>query len=366
MKILELHYSTSWAGAERFVIDLSNELSKKHEVILCIIEDDSNPQKSYYLKDVSKNIKYINLKCKSGLEWKSLWRIYKTIKKEKPDIVHTHTDALAIFLSTILIKGPKYIQTLHSIANEYIAQKRLKIIYKYFYRKKILPITISNICLESYKKFYNLSNTICIDNGRSPLLPTNQAKCIKEEIESLKLHTDDKVFIHIGRYDNIKNQKLLINTFNLFLKNGNHAILLLIGAGYDCEECKSMLKNSQKGIYSLGLKNNICDYLLYSDFFLLSSLYEGLPISLLEAISYGVIPICTPTGGIPDVINNKTIGFLSKDYTEDNYYKAIMEAYQAEPHFNRELLKDYFNENFSIRQCANKYINIFQRYLKKS
>lgn len=50
MKILELHYSTSWAGAERFVVDLCNELANKHEVVLCTIEDDNIPEKAYYKK----------------------------------------------------------------------------------------------------------------------------------------------------------------------------------------------------------------------------------------------------------------------------------------------------------------------------
>ena len=57
MKILELHYSTSWAGAERFVVDLCNELANKHEVVLCTIEDDNIPEKAYYKKDLKKNVK---------------------------------------------------------------------------------------------------------------------------------------------------------------------------------------------------------------------------------------------------------------------------------------------------------------------
>lgn len=82
MKILELHYSTSWAGAERFVVDLCNELANKHEVVLCTIEDDNIPEKAYYKKDLKKNIKYKNLKCQSGLQLKAIWRIYQIIKKK--------------------------------------------------------------------------------------------------------------------------------------------------------------------------------------------------------------------------------------------------------------------------------------------
>lgn len=365
MKILELHYSTSWAGAERFVIDISNELSYNNEIILCIIEDDINPQKSFYKKDISNRIKYINLHCKSGLSLQSIWRVFALIKKEKPDIVHTHTDALAIFLPALFLNKRRYFQTLHSVANEYIAKKKLKFLYRYFYSKLIQPITISPTCLKSYEKFYKLTNAICINNGRVPLTSTPQFNTTKEYIESLKLHKDDKVFIHVGRYDKVKNQRLLIQSFDHFLSNQHHGILLLIGAGYECKECEDLLIRCHKGIYRIGVQNNICDYLLCSDFFLLSSIFEGLPISLLEALSCGVIPICTPAGGIPDVINNKALGIVTEDFTESSYYKAILEGYQQENNFNRNELKKYFNNNFSISKCAQQYIHTFKTRNKK-
>ena len=77
MKILELHYSTAAAGAERLVIDLSNELSRNNELVLCTTDDDSILENSYYKNEISSRIKYINLKCKSGLGIKSIWRILK-------------------------------------------------------------------------------------------------------------------------------------------------------------------------------------------------------------------------------------------------------------------------------------------------
>ena len=65
MKIFELHYSTSWAGAERFVIDLSNELSKENEIIFCTIEDDNIEKNAYYKKDLSPQIRYMGIVFRS-------------------------------------------------------------------------------------------------------------------------------------------------------------------------------------------------------------------------------------------------------------------------------------------------------------
>ncbi|KAA2456752.1 glycosyltransferase family 4 protein, partial [Alistipes onderdonkii] len=111
--------------------------------------------------------------------------------------------------------------------------------------------------------------------------------------------------------------------------------------------------------YWLGAKNNVGDYLLQADFFVLSSLFEGLPISLLEAISCGVIPICTPAGGIPDVINSESNGYVSKSFGADDFYYTLKRAFDDEKYFNRIHLEEYFENNFSMRHCAEGYFNAF-------
>lgn len=361
MKIFELHYSTSWAGAERFVVDLCNELTEKNDVILCTIENDRIPQKSYYKKELNSNIKYINLKCQSGLQLKALWRIYKTIKKEKPDIVHAHTDAICLFLPVLFYHKPIYFHTLHNLAEKCIRKLYLRKIYKWFYKYYINPITISQICDNSYQELYGLTNAIHINNGRSPLKITSKINNVKQELSELKLHQDDKIFIHIARCQPQKNQILLIKAFNKFLSEKNHGILVMIGAAYDTSENKPLLENANKGIYWIGLRNNICDYLLHADFFILSSLYEGLPISLLEALACGVIPICTPAGGIPDVIKDDSLGFISKDFTLSSFYDCLIKAYNTTNKIDTERLKAYFNNNYSMKHCAELYAKTFQQ-----
>ena len=48
-----------------------------------------------------------------------------------------------------------------------------------------------------------------------------------------------------------------------------------------------------------------------------------MPVTLLEALSIGCIPICSPVGGIPEVINSGENGLLSSDSSEEAYYKAL-------------------------------------------
>ena len=359
MKILELHYSTAAAGAERFLVDISNELSLNHEVVLCTTDDDSVLENSFYKNEISHKIKYINLKCKSGLELRAIWRILKVVKEEKPDVVHSHADLITLFLPAILYPHSKYFHTLHSLAERCLSSKKLRPVYKWFYRKKIQPITISQVCLDSYKKLYKLDNAININNGRSKLMRTVDYDKVSVELEKLKIHDDDKIFIHVARCAKVKNQELLVKTFNRFLNEGNHGILILIGASYDSKENIHIINNAQKGIYWLGTKNNVVDYLLKADFFVLSSLAEGLPISLLEAMSCWVIPICTPVEGIPNIIDGEDKGYISKSSNADDFYYTLKKAFDNEEKINRMKLKEYFDNNFSISHCAESYLRVF-------
>ena len=119
-----------------------------------------------------------------------------------------------------------------------------------------------------------------------------------------------------------------------------------------------MQERANPKIKFLGEKNNVNDYLLCSDAFCLSSIYEGLPISLLEALSCGITPICTPVGGVPDVIKDGENGYLSKGFETNDYCKAIRKF--IEKPINKNLLVNFYKKNYSMEVCAGKYEEYFK------
>ena len=103
----------------------------------------------------------------------------------------------------------------------------------------------------------------------------------------------------------VKNQKVLIKAFNRLSVKNKSVVLLIIGDNYDSHLGSELQQISNESIIFLGQKHNIADYYLNSDAFCLTSTNEGMPITLIEALACGCVPICTPVGGI---VTGKQIG----------------------------------------------------------
>ena len=90
MKIIEIIYSLSSGGAERFVVDLSNEfVAKGNDVLLCTLLDDKKNNRAFYKFELNQKIEYVNLGYEK-LVISCILSIYKLINKYNPDVVHMH------------------------------------------------------------------------------------------------------------------------------------------------------------------------------------------------------------------------------------------------------------------------------------
>jgi len=363
MKILQLIFNLASGGAQKITVDLSNQLVETNKVYLCVIQTDKDEELSFFKEQLNEKINYINLGFEKGFNYKMFFKIFNVLRSVKPDVVHAHLNTkLYLFIPSIVYKNRiKFIHTIHNLANIDVGFNWQKKINKFFYKNSFIKaVAISEECKSSFLEFYTNKNVNLVENGIAVPDKTNKYYSVQKEINSLKNMPSDKVFIHIARFSEQKNQKLLISVFNRLMQENKGVILIVIGNGFDTKEAKRLIKTSDPGIKYLGKRTNIQDYLLNSDAFVLSSLWEGLPISLLEAMSFGVIPVCTPAGGIPDVIKDEIIGYVSKDFTEQALYDSIIRCLLSMETFDRYFIKKYFNDNYSIEKCANKYTVLYR------
>ncbi len=360
IKILQLSFTLSSGGAERFVVDLCNHFAENtdNEIVL-VITNEANERNTHYLQELSSKVRFLSLGCKSGLSLKSFWRVFQIIKKEKPDVVHAHCQLLLLLFPALFFPKIKFFHTLHSLAEVCLRSPKLKGLYRYLYKNKVQAITISDECRQSFEALYHLDNSIRINNGRSPIATTAEKDAIRADVEKLKKDNHTPVFIHVARRNPLKNQKRLFSTFERLQQEGYDFLLLCIGSGYEQEYAPKYKDNAQ--IKILGEKKNVGDYLAASDFFVLSSDFEGLPISLLEAMSMGVVPISTPAGGVKDVIRDGENGFMCSHIDDEEFYKTVKDVFAGSNTIDKDAIIKEYNEKYSMRSCAERYNILYQK-----
>jgi len=363
MKILHIIPSLHGGGAEKFAIDICNELSKGDEVVVCSMYKVTKDM--FMVKSLHENIKLVTLDKRLGFSPSMFIKVYKTIKAEKPDVVNTHMNAFFYSSLAIIFSKIRFFHTVHNLAKSE-TRKTYRRIYKIFFNFfGATPVAISEKVLKSIQEEYGKNFTLLIENGVKKPILSNHYEETRKLVNSYKLNDETKVFLTIGRISPQKNQKMLIEVFNKLINKGENIVLLIIGDASD--ENTRVLKEelltlSKEKVHFLGLQEHVSDFLACSDAFCLSSLYEGLPITLLESLAMGVVPICTPAGGIVDVVNNE-IGLLSKDFSSVSYSTQI-ETFLRLSSTKREELelncKVLFEEQYDISKTSMQYLSAYK------
>lgn len=365
MRILEVVFDLRQGGAERFAVDLSNELSKANEVTLLALKDDSaKPEQTrYYKSDLSDRVVYKNIGLQKGYSIKAAWRVYKAIKSEKAAVVHIHGHGMpcyCILAIYLLNRKSKFYQTIHSD----IRYGYTSLFYRFLaktvgYSRKMGFVALSETNYRDLIKTYPKIKGVCINNGRSPVVPSEKIKEVEAEISAYKSTSNSVVYIHVARCSRVKNQALLVEAFSKFVDDGHDAVLIVVGGGFDSELGESIKSKACDKIHFVGMRKNVGDYLLNSDVFCLSSRFEGMPITILEAVLAGIPIVSTPVCGAVDVVGNRNNGILSEGFSLDDYMAALEFSYFHLQELKEGAMKLKNNNSFTIETCAKKYLDFF-------
>lgn len=298
-----------------------------------------------------------------GFDLSLMFRIFKFLKNESFDIVNCHLPALFpyLILSLFLIKKSKFFYTIHSEVLAEEPRKCIRYIRRYFaISGKLNFVGISKKIGLDFQHVYQLSYPIpVIYNGRKRQSLTSAHNSVQQMIESFKQNIDTRVFVAVGRMTKEKNFDMLVRTFaSLVDKN---IVLMIVGRDPDnfIEKHKNITSSNT---HYIGSVSNVFDYLLCSDCFIMSSFNEGLPNSMIEAMSAGLPIISTPVGGIPDIIKDGVNGYLSNStdlfdfiYTIERFLNDSDIKIQTMGRTN----KYKFESDFLIEKTAVEYISLY-------
>lgn len=365
MKILQIHMAMSGGGVEAMICNLANEMSKTEDVTVCSI---FMPQKTdVFWGKLSGSVKKCTLgKVKKGFSLIEIFKIVILILRNKYDVVNMHGFFYYYALATFLLhRKVKFFYTVHSDAEkENLSWDKKFFKFKRFCFKKrwVVPITISEESQKSFVKKYNCESVLIYNGVPKPVLG------IHNELKGFRLTPSTKIFIHAGRIDTPKNQIVLCRVFKRLIDEGFDVVLLIVGA-LQKEEIYNQIKQffCSRIVY-WGERTDVPVLMSECTGLCLPSIWEGLPITLLEALSVGCVPICSPVGGIPNVIRKGFNGLLSKTFKEEDYYQTMRSFLALDENAISQMRKNCVNSfsTFDIENIAQIYLTAYKKnYGKK-
>ena len=287
----------------------------------------------------------------------------KLMAKYPYTAVHAHTMFSIgwVMLAAKQMKIPVRVSHAHSALID--GNSLVKSVYEKFMRMLILTCSTDLVaCGEKAgirlygEKAYKKRGNLILNGIDTKTFAFSQTK--RDQIRAEYSIADKFVLGHTGRLAEVKNQVFILKLMPEILKRNKNAILMLIGDGDD----RKMLETTAKelgvsdNVIFVGNVTNVQDYLSAMDVFVFPSLYEGLPLSILEVQANGLPCIISDTVP-PDVFLTELIHPLSLKEPEKNWINEILSV-------ERNSTKDYSDEmkksGFDLETAIKKVYAIYE------
>jgi len=338
IRLIHLIHSLGFGGAEKVVFDLSRSACPKYFDVSILMLGEEKGMISLFEKEnilvECLNPRQINFRPirVPYRFWEGVDKIVKMHEQQPIDVIHAHMSYSAFLATLVKLRLPKVkiVFTSHSYNMESKVDEWIL-----FFTKKWRNADVI-FSQDMQDKIYRKDATI-IPNG------------IRMKEYELKLPKFKRFsFLCIGRLIYYKNQKSIITATKQLVDKGYDFDVLLIGDGPD----KAMLEMEvekhklQNHIKLLGLRKDIPQLCNSGHCLLLPSLWEGLPIVLLEAAASSLPIICTDVGCISDLMDQDNLGYLIPDSSTlvekmEEVLNNYEEATQKGIRFNQKVKKQY-------------------------
>lgn len=371
MRVLHVIDSAGLYGAENVILELMS-IQKKLDVepALLSIGKTGVGQKDIEAFAIKRGLETHALRFRDGLNVRGAFRIIAKAKEIKTDLIHSHGYKGNILLNVFpkKIRRIPVISTIHGWTNTKIFTNL------WFYH------LVELICLKNCEKLTSVSGSILnnkliklltlkpvvIHNG-IPKLNFNNIAFIKKYPVIANYCKRSFTVTTIGRLSGEKGHEILIKAIAALKKKGLSINLVIFGEGPRRAFLDEMIyrENVGENVILAGYNPEACFLLPLFDIFILPSLTEGLPLTLLEALQAGVPIIATKVGEVPKVLQNGRYGNLVApgDWREliqaiekmcNSYPKALDSAIEA---------KEMVLNTYTVESMAKNYLTEYRKVL---
>lgn len=347
MVILQIITRSDLGGAQSVVINLANVLAEKHEIIVVAGGGDGKMWQMLSSTVTTEFVPSLQRELSPMKDIQTINVFRKLYHKYQPDIVHLHSSKVGV-LGRLVFPSEKIVYTVHGFDSIRVAYR------KYLPLEKMLQRKCSTIVgVSEYDKANLLNEGI-----------TNHVEVVYNGITTpvrLKdnpfadLNTFKKKVLCVARLSPPKNIGIFVQlAFMLpdyaFIWIGNQ---------------QEFLGKFPKNLYFMGSLPNAGAYNEYADLFILPSNYEGLPMTIIEAMAFGKPVVASNVGGISEIVVNDENGYTVENSVDAFCEKIcyILENEDINTRFSLKALKRY-QKNLRVEKMVEGYLKIYNGMLE--
>ena len=368
-KILHLIHSGGLYGAENVVLNLSMALKKKgyESIVGCIIErKDKKPDVG--IKAESLGLTTVYFKMNHRFSPTIVFKIANYYKSERIDILHSHgyKPSLICMILKFIYKSP-YIITCHLW---FVRNLKLRV-YTFLERismsfaQKVIGVS-ADINNSIKKSGVGKIKPILIDNGIDYEKYEKKSDLrIRELKQQFHISENSLIIGTLGRLSEQKDHKTLIWAASRILNQRNNIEFIVAGEGYLKNKLISLCRylGIEDRFHFLGFRSDSDDILKLLDIFVLSSIDEGLPMAMLEAMATRLPVVATNVGAIPKIITNDETGQIVEKSNPKQLSNILFTLIDDE--LKRERLGiaacNIVKSKYSNKLMAEKYIDVYEK-----
>ncbi|NVN96542.1 MAG: glycosyltransferase [Bacteroidetes bacterium] len=317
MKILLVITKAEIGGAQVFALNLARGLKESGENVVV-----AGGEGQYLPEELSKiNVPFYRFKSLkrsyNPLQMlKFIMELRNYVKNEGFDIVHLNSSnaLFGVWGLSFLNPKPKIIFTVHGLSfldknykTNFILKYLYSLFFKYSWKKLTSLVFVSELNYQSAIERGLAKKGEVIYNGI--YLPNNYFinKLDSREFLGDKLGlnlSDAYIYGSIGRLAYPKNYEFLINSHKDFKKFKPNTKLILIGEGPERAKYEALIRSLdlEEEVYLFGELKDASHYLLAFDLFVLPSIFEGMSLSLIEAVRAGIPALASRVGGNEEIV----------------------------------------------------------------
>jgi len=309
-RILHLFVTLPMGGAENLLLSILRRLNPERfaSTVCCIGERGLLGDK---VLEMGVPLVELHMLHKGGVDKQIVPTLVDILRRERIDLVHSHLYH-ANFYGRLAAKkaGIPVIASIHNTYNRPKWHRRL--VNWYLSHHTAAIIAGSEEIRHDIVRYDHVPESLVEIIPNSVDLSLSESALSKEEARSnLGLPENTLVLGTVGRLEEQKGHRYLIEALSLLIRDGLNAYLLLVGDGRERIALENLTTKLglQDRVLFLGTRNDLGNLFRAMDLFIMPSLWEGLSLAMLSAMATSLPVIATSVGGVRQVLGNDEFGF---------------------------------------------------------